>query len=305
MAIALTPFRAFLNFLPTPIILQHLLTVPELADVVPSSAVEQLAKALNLPAKAGDEVDKAAAAAKESYDGPSDDEKKALKAIFEALMSAKEDKYSAAVKSLVGRYESGKLASSEEANKDLVLTLNEQYPGDVGVLCVFLLNVVDLEAGQAVFLGANVPHAYICGDIIECMATSDNVVRAGLTPKLRDVPTLVSMLTYDAGLASKQLLRPVEFNRDPSTLIYDPPIDEFSVLRVHLAKDEVTSHRPIDGPSMAVITNGECIISWGGVGLGQGELIVSRGDVIFLAAGGEYKWQARKDTEAFRAFVEA
>lgn len=137
------------------------------------------------------------------------------------------------------------------------------------------------------------------------MATSDNVVRAGLTPKLRDVHTLVSMLTYDAGLPARQLLVPVEFNRDPATLLYDPPIDEFSVLRVHLAKDEVTSHRPIDGPSIAVITNGECIISWGEATAHEGSLIVTRGDVIFLAAGGEYKWQARGDTEAFRAFVEA
>ena len=38
---------------------------------------------------------------------------------------------------------------------------------------------------QAIYLGANVPHAYISGEIVECMATSDNVIRAGLTPKLR------------------------------------------------------------------------------------------------------------------------
>ena len=38
---------------------------------------------------------------------------------------------------------------------------------------------------QAIYLAANVPHAYVSGQLIECMATSDNVVRAGLTPKLR------------------------------------------------------------------------------------------------------------------------
>ena len=132
------------------------------------------------------------------------------------------------------------------------------------------------------------------------MATSDNVVRAGLTPKLRDVSTLVSMLDYEAGPAERQLLTPHEFNRDPTTLIYDPPIDEFSVLRVHLAQDEVTTHRPIDGPSIVVITNGEVDITWAGAG----EIIATKGDVLFMAAGGEYKWQARLDTEAFRAFVE-
>lgn len=38
---------------------------------------------------------------------------------------------------------------------------------------------------QAMYLAANVPHAYLSGEAVECMATSDNVVRAGLTPKLR------------------------------------------------------------------------------------------------------------------------
>lgn len=133
------------------------------------------------------------------------------------------------------------------------------------------------------------------------MATSDNVVRAGLTPKLRDVPTLVNMLTYEAGPADKQQLVPDEFNRDPATKIFDPPIDEFTVLRTHLAKDEVTTHRPIDGPSIAIVTNGEATLEWER----GGSLPIARGDVIFLGAGVEYKWQASQDIEVFRAFVEA
>lgn len=46
-------------------------------------------------------------------------------------------------------------------------------------------------------LAANEPHAYLSGDCIECMATSDNVVRAGLTPKFKDSQTLINMLTYN------------------------------------------------------------------------------------------------------------
>ena len=48
------------------------------------------------------------------------------------------------------------------------------------------------------FLEANLPHAYLSGDCLECMACSDNVVRAGLTPKLRDTPVLCEMLNYKA-----------------------------------------------------------------------------------------------------------
>ena len=42
-----------------------------------------------------------------------------------------------------------------------------------------------LSGAQAIYLAANVPHAYVSGELVECMATSDNVIRAGLTPKLR------------------------------------------------------------------------------------------------------------------------
>ena len=124
----------------------------------------------------------------------------------------------------------GEAALSEPHN--FVLRLTQQFPGDVGVFAPYLLNTVTLQPGEAIFLAANEPHAYldgtrpaatrpqkhsptlvhpnwllfvlcfVCtshtlpGDIVEVMACSDNVVRAGLTPKLRDVKTLCSMLTY-------------------------------------------------------------------------------------------------------------
>lgn len=78
----------------------------------------------------------------------------------------------------------------------LVLRLEKQYPADIGVISAFFFNYVKLNPGEALYLGADEPHAYVSGECIECMATSDNVVRAGLTPKHRDVQTLCSMLTY-------------------------------------------------------------------------------------------------------------
>lgn len=56
-------------------------------------------------------------------------------------------------------------------------------------------------------MGADIPHAYLqgisdlylhnIGEIIESMACSNNVVRAGLTPKAIDKETLLKMLTYE------------------------------------------------------------------------------------------------------------
>jgi mannose-6-phosphate isomerase class I len=80
--------------------------------------------------------------------------------------------------------------------EQVILSLERQYPEDVGVLAALLFNYVKLSPGEAIYIGANEPHAYLSGECIECMATSDNVVRAGLTPKYRDVETLGDMLTY-------------------------------------------------------------------------------------------------------------
>ena len=88
--------------------------------------------------------------------------------------------------------------NSSDSAISLFHRLNQQYPNDIGIFCVFFLNHFTLQAGEAVFLAANEPHAYLSGSCIECMATSDNVVRAGLTPKHRDVNVLCSMLTYNS-----------------------------------------------------------------------------------------------------------
>lgn len=73
------------------------------------------------------------------------------------------------------------------------------HPGDAGALSVFFLNHVRLEPGQALFTPPNEPHAYLHGNIIECMAASDNVVRAGLTRRRVDREVLLGMLTYRTG----------------------------------------------------------------------------------------------------------
>lgn len=168
MAIALTPFLAFLSFLPLPTILQHLLAVPELSRLIPSEQVQALASAISVDTSASNISSTLADLAKPKSafaEGKTNDEQKAaLKAIFGSLMSTPEDKYQSAVADLVKRYESGlNIEESEKHLVDLVQLLNQQYPGDIGVLCVFVLNVVELEKGQAAFLGADEPHAYLKG----------------------------------------------------------------------------------------------------------------------------------------------
>lgn len=80
--------------------------------------------------------------------------------------------------------------------ESLIIRLSQQYPSDNGIFAPLVLNYLEMKCGDSFFIEANEPHAYISGDCIECMALSDNVVRAGLTPKLKDVNVLCNMLTY-------------------------------------------------------------------------------------------------------------
>lgn len=86
-------------------------------------------------------------------------------------------------------------ASDLQEESALFVRLSAKYGmEDPGLLAMLLMRQVHLAPGQAIFIGANVPHAYLEGDLIECMACSDNVVRAGLTPKYKDVETLLEVI---------------------------------------------------------------------------------------------------------------
>ena len=97
--------------------------------------------------------------------------------------------------------------------------------GDVGLLAVFVMNLVTVFPGKAIFIGPNIPHAYLEGDLIECMACSDNVVRAGLTPKFKDVETLLEMLDYSVGMPA--LIEPQEL--DDGFFLIPANVREFQI----------------------------------------------------------------------------
>jgi len=133
------------------------------------------------------------------------------------------------------------------------------------------------------------------------MATSDNVVRAGLTPKLRDVPTLVSMLTYETAPAAEQLLPPQPYRSSKHSLLYDPPIEEFCVLLTQLAESEEDAYGAIDGPSILIVTEGEGEI----VAEGKTETI-KKGQVWFIGADVDASFKGSKGSLVlYRAFAVA
>jgi mannose-6-phosphate isomerase class I len=103
---------------------------------------------------------------------------------------------------------------------------------------------------------------------MECMANSDNVLRAGLTPKPRDVPNLLASLSHISGDPIRHAIQPVPFYAEEitarlaSTVLYKPPTPEFSVLCAVVTPGCVETHRAIRGPSIVVVLGGQGIIRW-------------------------------------------
>ena len=122
-------------------------------------------------------------------------------------------------------------------------------PGDVGVFCVYLLNYARLKPGSAL---PRLRRTRLSGECVECMATSDNVVRAGLTPKFKDVSTLCGMLTYIDG--PPRFVTPAPLG--PNVTRYETPVDEFIVDRVELRVGERASLPPSPGVSVLLILDG-------------------------------------------------
>jgi mannose-6-phosphate isomerase len=210
LAIAITPFQGLCGFRSPDSIVQNLDKYPEFGTIV------------------GDEV---ATALREVTDDES--ARSALRAMLFAVLTCPAERARRALEDLRTRLSekitdttsetTSATTSTPDALEQCILTVSADFPGDVGAVAPLFLHLVELRPGEAFFMAANEPHAYLKGDILECMACSDNVVRAGLTPKLVDVPVLVDMLTYDYGYP--KIMRP-----SPSaSTTYRPPVKDFEV----------------------------------------------------------------------------
>jgi mannose-6-phosphate isomerase len=151
------------------------------------------------------------------------------------------------------------------------------HPGDLGVIASLLLRHSVLAPGQAVFLPAGGLHAYLHGTGVELLANSDNVVRAGLTPKHIDVPELLRLT--DPAVAVP-VIEPRSLGGGVS--VYDSPAPEFRLYRAELGEGKVAL--PGDGGARVVLcTEGDALLRASGPAFYAGALL-GPGNSCFLAA---------------------
>lgn len=144
------------------------------------------------------------------------------------------------------------------------------------------------------------------------MASSDNVVRAGFTPKFKDVPTLTSMLTYSYAPIAEQKMSPVDypyaklnaaaFSSNSAVTLYDPPIEEFGVVKIDLnSAGSKATFEAIDGPSIVLCTQGS-----GKLSVGPKTEDIMEGWVYFVGATAELVVENAGEAPCvlFKAFCE-
>jgi mannose-6-phosphate isomerase len=273
LAVALDSLTALVGFKPFPSILETLERYPELASFI------------------GAEVVANASSAREASHQEQSARLRGLYATLVARSVAHADKLAAATGRLAERL-NARTAKEEER---LFLEMRRKYSGaDVGLFTIFLLNLVHLDAGQGIFTEAGIPHAYLKGNIVECMANSDNVVRAGLTPKFKDVETLVDILTYEMGPPPI-----IEGDTDAAETIYQTPVDEFQVSRLRMQPGQERAESTGGGPQILLVTAGDVLIDWDG-----GEAAFGRGQSVLLPAFlNRFKLKATASSELFRVQV--
>ncbi|MDX7986478.1 mannose-6-phosphate isomerase [Xenorhabdus sp. 12] len=194
---------------------------------------------------------------------------KTLSFLFSQLLNMQGDQKHLAIAVLKSA-----LNSNQGEPWDTIRKMTAFYPDDNGLFSPLLLNVVELEPGQAMFLYARTPHAYLEGVALEVMANSDNVLRAGLTSKHIDVPELMANLDFIPKFANTLLTLP---KQEKGALNYPVPVNDFCFSVYAVQEQPITLVN--DSASILFCFEGQVDIS-----TDKQQLRLFSGESVFLSA---------------------
>lgn len=166
---------------------------------------------------------------------------KGLKRFFTALMTLSGERKLAALGEIQASFHRCDLSAMAQEALSYSQSFAEYYEGDIGILAPLILNIVELEPGEAMFLHAETPHAYVQGTALEIMASSDNVLRAGLTPKHIDVVELIANTRFESIVPEQLKLSPI---KSAERVNFPVPMDDFAfdILEVSASIDKLHVH---------------------------------------------------------------
>jgi len=140
---------------------------------------------------------------------------------------------------------------------DLVTHLSTHHGFDRGIVTALLMNYVVLSKGEAAFVPAGMPHAYLSGLGVEIMLASDNVLRGGLTPKHIDVVELAKVLVFEETEAKPVQVRKLAVGLEE----FDIPTPEFHFYRATLSANNLLVDLNLPGDAIVLCTSGAVAVS--------------------------------------------
>jgi len=227
-----------------------------------------------------------------------------LREVVRSMLKAEES----TVKDVVSKLE--KVSESELGEdkyiKGLIPRIVDQYgSADNGILVALItMNFLTLEAGQCISIPADGVHAYLSGDIIECMARSNNVLNVGFCPagERNSADLFCECLTFKPHTPEDCMCPEQKFrgSKEGKTVVYSPPMNEFNILATTLKAGEKETLAPIDGPAMFIATSGYATMKVKGR-----SYQVKEGTTWFLAPNNEIELESEKGLLMHTAYADA
>ncbi len=143
-----------------------------------------------------------------------------------------------------------------------------------GLINIYLLNLVHLKPGQAIFLPAGELHSYLKGTGIEIMGNSDNVLRGGLTHKHIDIDELLKVLSFES--RDPEIIKPIK--KSETEKIYNTPVDEFELSIIELSNDKFYINKKIHTAEAFIVLKGDCEV----IDSRKNILQAAKGDTFFI-----------------------
>jgi mannose-6-phosphate isomerase len=215
-----------------------------------------------------------------------------LRSFYRGLMELAAGEAAEAVAEAVEAAERG---CGDPAVRSWLCKLGAGHPGDPGALSPLFLNLLELRPGEALFLPAGELHAYLRGTAVEIMASSDNVLRGGLTEKHVDVAELLATLTFESGrpeVLIPRVLGPIES-------AYEAPAREFVLTVLRPRPDAAFESAPTRSIEILLCVEGEAAVE----DAIRGEVTpLPRGAAALVPAAAS-GYRLRGDAMVFRAGV--
>ena len=143
---------------------------------------------------------------------------------------------------------------------------------DRGIFSIYVMNIVHLQPGEAIFQDSGLLHAYLEGSNIELMVNSDNVFRGGLTDKYMDIPLLLDHLDFHPTLPN--ILKPLIIDQKEKRFII--PSSDFELKEYGLQKGDDLHIVPSAGPSIILCLHGSICLKT------ENTLTITSGEALFV-----------------------